>query len=131
IAGINPQDIASIDVLKDASAAAIYGSRAANGVVMITTKVGRSPEPKVTVSLYTGVTQRPELRDVVIGAEERRQKMQLLEDLKPYRDGGENDGIDYRELSFLLTDSLNPAFNGHTDWQDMYYRTGMIKNADI
>jgi len=126
IAGINPQDIESIDVLKDASAAAIYGSRAANGVIMITTKVGRSPEPKVTVSLYTGITQRPELRDVVIGAEERRQKMQLLADLEPIRTN-----IDYRRLSTLLTDSLNPAFNGHTDWQDMYYRTGMIKNADI
>ena len=126
IAGINPQDIESIDVLKDASAAAIYGSRAANGVIMITTKRGRSTEPQVMVSAYTGLTSRPELRDVVLGAEERRQKMQILADLEPLRSG-----IDYRNLSFLLTDSLNPAFNGHTDWQDLYYRTGRVNSADL
>ncbi|WP_188504358.1 SusC/RagA family TonB-linked outer membrane protein [Parapedobacter pyrenivorans] len=131
IAGINPQDIESIDVLKDASAAAIYGSRAANGVIMITTKKGRSTEPQVMVSAYTGLTSRPELRDVVVGAEERRQKMRLLEDLKPLRDGGESGGIDYRRLSYLLTDSLNPAFNGQTDWQDLFYRTGRINSADL
>lgn len=126
IAGINPQDIESIDVLKDASAAAIYGSRAASGVIMITTKKGRSTEPQVMLSGYTGVTQRPVLRDVVIGAEERRQKMQILDELQAHRDN-----INYRDLSFLLTDSLNPAFNGRTDWQDMYYRMGVINAADL
>src|SRR5690606_33297690 len=126
IAGINPQDIESIDVLKDASAAAIYGSRAANGVIMNTTKKGRSTEPQVMISAYTGVTQRPALRDVALGAEERRQKMQILEDLQPLRGD-----IDYRNLSLVLTDSLNPAFNGNTDWQDLYYRTGRVNSADL
>lgn len=126
IAGINPQDIESIDVLKDASAAAIYGSRAASGVILITTKKGLRKEPQVMVSAYTGLTQRPLLREVAIGAEERRQKMQILEGLIPMRDQ-----IDSRNLSFLLTDSLNPAFNGATDWQDMYYKIGMINSADL
>lgn len=127
IAGINPQDIESIDVLKDASAAAIYGSRAASGVILITTKQGVSREPQVMVSAYTGMTQRPLLRDVALGAEERRQKMQILDELEPFR----NNTIEYRDLAFLLTDSLNPAFNGSTDWQDMYYRMGMINSADL
>lgn len=126
IAGINPQDIESIDVLKDASAAAIYGSRASSGVILITTKKGISREPQVMVSAYSGLTQRPELRDVAIGAEERRQKMRILEELQQYRPD-----IDNRNISFLLTDSLNPAFNGATDWQDMYYRKGMVNNADL
>lgn len=54
VTGISPDEIASIDILKDAAAAAIYGSRAANGVVMITTKRGRAGHPRFTFNLYTG-----------------------------------------------------------------------------
>lgn len=55
---LNPNDIETIQVLKDASAASIYGARAANGVVIITTKKGRPGEPKITFEAYTG-TQTP------------------------------------------------------------------------
>ncbi|PQA60918.1 SusC/RagA family TonB-linked outer membrane protein [Siphonobacter curvatus] len=55
---INPNDIESLQVLKDASAASIYGARAANGVVIITTKKGKPGEPKLTFDMYVGV-QRP------------------------------------------------------------------------
>lgn len=55
---INPNDIESMQVLKDASAASIYGARAANGVVIITTKKGKTGEPSITFDFYTG-TQRP------------------------------------------------------------------------
>lgn len=123
LGGINPNDIESIDVLKDASSAAIYGSRAANGVILITTKKGRSGAPRVTVVGYAGLTQRPELRDVTTGASERRQKMQILQKQLTYDQ--------LRNLPFLLTDSLNPAFNGNTDWQDMFYQNGIIKSADL
>jgi TonB-dependent starch-binding outer membrane protein SusC len=54
LADINPNDIQSIDVLKDASAAAIYGSRAANGVIIITTKRGRTGQPKLSVNSFLG-----------------------------------------------------------------------------
>ncbi|QDH78979.1 TonB-dependent receptor [Echinicola soli] len=63
---INPNDIESIDVLKDASATAIYGSRGANGVVIITTKKGKSGAPKVTVDMSTAVStmvRRPDIMD--------------------------------------------------------------------
>ncbi|AXY74412.1 SusC/RagA family TonB-linked outer membrane protein [Paraflavitalea soli] len=123
LGGVNPNDIESIDVLKDASAAAIYGSRAANGVILITTKKGRSGAPKVIVSGYAGIVQRPELRDVTLGVAERRAKMDiLLKQLEPSQKRG---------LPYLLTDSLNPAFNGNTDWQDMFYQSGSIKSADL
>ncbi|SEL44956.1 TonB-linked outer membrane protein, SusC/RagA family [Chitinophaga rupis] len=123
LAGINPMDIATIDVLKDASAAAIYGSRAANGVILITTKKGKSGTPRVSLSSYFGITERPELRDVVLGTEERRQKMALLQQSLTH--------AQQQQLPFLMTDSLNPAYNANTDWQDIFYRTGLIKNADL
>ncbi len=56
LADINPNDIESIDILKDASATAIYGSRGANGVVIITTKTGRKGEARVDVNYKTGIT---------------------------------------------------------------------------
>jgi TonB-linked SusC/RagA family outer membrane protein len=123
LAGINPNDIESIDVLKDASASAIYGSRAANGVILITTKKGRTGAPRVALVVYAGITQRPELRDATLGTSERRQKMAILQRQLTY--------ANQRNLPMMLTDSLNPAFNGNTDWQDMFYRTGIIKSADL
>jgi len=65
LASINPNDIESIDILKDASAAAIYGSRAANGVVMITTKRGKSGAAKVTYDVTVGQTEAFRLWDVL------------------------------------------------------------------
>ncbi|MFC3198611.1 SusC/RagA family TonB-linked outer membrane protein [Parapedobacter deserti] len=123
LAGLNPNDIESVDVLRDASAAAIYGSRAANGVIMITTKKGRSTEPTVMVNGYTGIVMRPELRDVTLGAAERRQKMEIIERQVAYNNRA--------NLPFLLTDSLNPAFNGNTNWQDLFYQLGKINNGDL
>ena len=55
LSGINPADIASIDVLKDASSAAIYGSRGSNGVVLVTTKRGKTGKPVLSVSAYTAL----------------------------------------------------------------------------
>jgi TonB-linked SusC/RagA family outer membrane protein len=123
LGGVNPNDIESIDVLKDASAAAIYGSRAANGVILITTKKGRSGAPRVSVSGYTGITERPQLREVTLGALERRQKMAVLQQELTYSQR--------QQLPYLLTDSLNPAFNGNTDWQGLFYKTGIIRNGDL
>lgn len=123
LGGVNPNDIESIDVLKDASAAAIYGSRAANGVILIKTKKGVSGEPKVLVSGYTGLTQRPKLRTINLGVTERLEKLALLKDALTY--------VNQRQLPYILTDSLNPAFNGNTDYQDMFYQTGVITNTDL
>src|SRR5256886_10625392 len=57
IAGLNPDDVASIEILKDASAGGIYGARAANGVVLITTKHGRAGQNAVSFGSYYGVQQ--------------------------------------------------------------------------
>lgn len=123
LGGVNPNDIESIDVLKDASAAAIYGSRAANGVILITTKKGRMGTPKVILSGYAGIIQRPKLRDVTLGVEERRAKLAILQQQLDYNQE--------RGLPALITDSLNPAFNGNTNWQEMFYQSGRVTNADL
>lgn len=57
LADINPQDIKSMDVLKDASSTAIYGSRAANGVILITSKEGVTEKPTITVNAYSGISE--------------------------------------------------------------------------
>ena len=62
---VNPKDIESIDILKDAASASIYGSRAGNGVIMIKTKKGSAGKPRITVDLYTGVEQRGDKVDFV------------------------------------------------------------------
>lgn len=59
---INPNDIGQIDILKDASSAAVYGSKAANGVILITTKKGKLGKPTVNISSNIGVSQVYKLR---------------------------------------------------------------------
>lgn len=66
ISGLNPDDIEQIDVLKDASATAIYGTRAANGVIVITTKKGKSGPPRVTYSLSSTFSERPHYSDPTV-----------------------------------------------------------------
>jgi len=69
LSGINPADIASIDVLKDASSAAIYGSRGSNGVILVTTKRGKEGKPVISLSAYTGVATAERKVDVMTSDE--------------------------------------------------------------
>jgi TonB-linked SusC/RagA family outer membrane protein len=71
LADINPNDIESMTVLKDASAAAIYGSRATNGVILITTKKGKNGQAKLTVNASTGFMQAAKLPDLLNATEFR------------------------------------------------------------
>jgi len=123
IAGINVNDIESIVVQKDAAATAVWGSRGANGVIVIKTKKGLLGKPIVRLSYYTGITQRPELQQTVAGAEERRQKMGLLYEYGTYNQ--------LANIPQILTDSLNPSFNHATDWQDLFYKSGQVSNYDV
>ena len=69
LADINPADIASMDILKDASATALYGSRAANGVIIITTKRGTGAKTKVTYDGYVGMTEPYHLFEMMNAAQ--------------------------------------------------------------
>ena len=103
LAGINPNDIESIDVLKDASAAAIYGARAANGVIIVTTK--RGTEGRTTVR-YDGY----------IGAAEARKQLDVL-NKDQYIDVQGELGRDLTQFSSL------PEVN----WQDQVFRTAALQ----
>ncbi|MFT4804694.1 MAG: TonB-linked SusC/RagA family outer membrane protein [Psychroserpens sp.] len=102
---INPQDIASIDVLKDASAAAIYGSRAANGVIVITTKKGKSGKTKMNVTISSAFSKLSNKVDVFSASEFRNQVVAA---------GG------------ILADG-----GGSTDWQDALTKTGVSNNINL
>ncbi len=123
LAAINPNDIESIDVLKDASAAAIYGARAANGVIIVKTKRPKSGRPQFRFSSYVGLVTKPSQKPVIVGAEERQLKMDILREQASYTQQG--------NLSQFLTDSLNPAFNNATDFQSLFFRDGIIRNIDF
>lgn len=121
---INPNDIESVDVLKDASAAAVYGARASNGVILVKTKrAAVGAPPQIRVSSYMGIANKPALKPIQTGTAERRLKMDLLY-------AGNAIYSQLGNLSMMLTDSLNTAFNNNTDWQGLFLQTGLITNAD-
>jgi len=110
IGDINPNDIASIDILKDASATAIYGSRGANGVVLVTTKGGsKGQKPQVTYSGFVGV--------------------KTLFAKYPMMNGPEFAAL--RKAAGIYTNSLDEADDVNTDWQDLLYRTGIQNNQNV
>lgn len=123
LAGIPISDIESIDILKDASASAVYGSRGANGVILIKTKVGVAGKTRINFSTYSGITERPNLDQVLIGAEEGRAKMELINHYGNY--------ANLQNIPQILTDSLNPAFNNANDYREQLYQTGIISNYDL
>jgi len=123
---INPNDIESIDVLKDASASAIYGARAGNGVIIVKTKRAQRGKPQVTISGYVGATTRPTFRNVTTGAAERSLKLALLEAQMGYNN------IQAGGIPLAITDSLNPAWNNDVDWQGLMIRQrALVNDQDV
>ncbi|NHF60591.1 TonB-dependent receptor [Flavobacteriaceae bacterium TP-CH-4] len=107
LASINPSDIESIDVLKDAASAAIYGARGANGVIIITTKKGTRGDPKVTYDGYASIATV-------------REQLSVL-DVEQYISIQSELGRDFS------------AFSGQpfVDWQDAIFRDGFVQNHNV
>jgi TonB-linked SusC/RagA family outer membrane protein len=123
LAGININDIESIQIEKDAAATAIWGSRGANGVVVIKTKRGIKGKPQVNLNVYGGVSGQPRLMETAAGSFERNQKIDFIT-----TQGGIHS---ISGLPQMLTDSLNPSFNNATNWQSYFYRKASIYNVDL
>ncbi|WP_281225476.1 SusC/RagA family TonB-linked outer membrane protein [Flavobacterium aquiphilum] len=102
---INPSDIESIEVLKDADATAIYGSRGANGVVLITSKKGKTGKTKFTANLSGGLGKVTRFADL----------MHTEPYLKMRREAFVNDGIPYGPTDYDVNGTWDP--NRYTDWQ--------------
>lgn len=132
---INPNDIESIDVLKDASATAIYGSRGSNGVIIVTTKRGKSGKSQIQVDAYTGFQQ--------LG---RKIEMMNAQEFAQFTTDGRNNGYldnvptgkitdpnSVRAATFRIPLALqNPASLGEgTDWQDAIFRSAPIRNFQV
>lgn len=117
---VNPNDIESISVLKDASAAAIYGVRAANGVILITTKQGRRGRPRVDFDMTYGTQKIPKTYDVL----NTQQYVKFYTDAynaNPDQQAGVNVPIQDAEFFGPLWDPANPDYIGKRqtyDWQD-------------
>lgn len=116
---IPQQDVESIEVLKDASATALYGSRGAYGVIVITTKRGNSKIPVVTYNGQFFVSAVPKLRAVIGGMDERSLRINqiLAADTSYYHALGLINGTSF------ISDSLNAYYNNSTNWQSYFYRT--------
>lgn len=122
---INPNDVASIEVLKDASATAIYGSRASNGVILITTKRGTSGETSVSYNGYYGLTSLSNRLDVMNGeqfAQLRREAYRTIND----------NGVAPADAEIFDNIGLESIAQGRpTDWQDFTYGSGYRQNHQI
>lgn len=112
LAALNPSDIQSIEVLKDASAAAIYGVRGANGVVLITTKRGQQGAPRVSYNGYVGI-QSSAKKIEMMNAEEYQNIYNVAE-----VNGG---------FSPVFTE--DPPYD--TDWQDLIFRDALMQNHQL
>lgn len=124
---LNLSDIESIEILKDAASAAIYGSRATNGVVIITTKSGREGKTNVRVNVNTGVSQFPN-----VGKIEMADSKLYLE---AYNDGVDNYNKQYgysKSSSNYMEHRMNPFGNlPDTDWMGQIVQLGKFVNADV
>jgi TonB-dependent starch-binding outer membrane protein SusC len=113
LASLNPDDIESMEVLKDASATAIYGARGANGVILVTTRRGKAGQSRLNVDTYYGVQQVIKKLDV----------------------------LNAKEYAFLINEAryanglaplYDPATIGKgTDWQDEIFRTAPVMNLNL
>lgn len=114
ISSINPNDIESIEILKDAAATAIYGSRGGNGVVLITTKAGKAGKPSVSYNAWVGASEPRKYLDLMTGDE-------YIDFAKAY----------FKNSGEPAPASLSTVPNANTDWQREVYRTGYQQNHNL
>ncbi|RYC67957.1 MULTISPECIES: SusC/RagA family TonB-linked outer membrane protein [Spirosoma] len=139
---LNPNDIEKIDVLKDASATAIFGSRGANGVVLVTTKRGKSGQPRINVDYYTGVqevSKKVELLNAQQFAEYSKEASNTaylervpgasINDPNSQRASGQRYRYPRGEIAGYNFD--NPASLTYYDYQDLIFRRAPISNYQV
>lgn len=156
LSDINPNDIESVDVLKDASSAAVYGAKSANGVVIINTKVGKTAKPTVGVDINTGIASLFRSEDVYSPTEFLAWRSDVLYSINrsalPYMyddprtlpsnislsewlayDSSQGDEIDVwlRRLSMSDVEIANYKKGQSTDWKKMVFRTGLEQNYNV
>lgn len=127
LADLNPSDIESIEILKDAASAAIYGSRGSNGVVLISTKKGKEGKTKFSIGYYSGIIKETNRLEFLDAKEHLalRDSVLVWQGLEPES----KESKIYNDWTRAQADSL--AELGGTDWIDKFLRTGMVQDANI
>lgn len=141
---INPNDIETLDILKDPASASIYGSRAANGVILITTKQADSDKPKITFDAYTGMQMRADKMELIdaydaaVFLTEARDEAYVRKNpgVRKYSDDQATriaNGASKRDLRF---DYIDPYLKGtpgltNTNWLNEIFRTAPINNYNL
>lgn len=122
LSDINPNDIESIEILKDAAATAIYGARGANGVVIVTTKSGKTGKTKVDFSYTAGITMPAHEIKMLNGPQY----------LAMYKEAFRNDSIATRSTAKMtLPNGINKDSIANTDWLKQVFRTGHYQDANV
>ena len=126
---INPSDIENISIIKDAAAASLYGSRAANGVILITTKRGKSGKAKVNLKADWGFSDfAMEYRPVMNGAERREYVYRGLYDGQILKGASEDAAKAYADEK--VERYAPKPWCGYTDWNDVLFKKGNYQNYE-
>ncbi len=116
LSSINPSDIVSMDILKDASATAIYGSRGANGVIIITTKRGKSGEARIVYDGSVGIQEMPKKLDLL-----------NLREYAIHKNARADAGIVQADNNFIRPELLGKG----TDWQDELFQQAIMHTHNL
>ncbi len=133
---INPSDIESMDVLKDASSTAIYGTKGANGVILITTKHGKSGKTKVSLNTYFSANSPTNVPKVMYG---RKEVQRLIDKANYQADAASgNWGSSNLTAEDILTESLEDFTEleiykdgSYTNWLDIILQNGLTQNYEL
>ncbi|MEJ7692039.1 TonB-dependent receptor [Daejeonella sp.] len=125
---INPQDIQSMEILKDASSTAIYGSRGANGVVIITTKKGAPGKTNIDFDSYYGISKPINLYDVMNGEQFAEYKRESRRAIGKYNDA---DPVAADKALFEAIEQESLALGRSTDYQSYLTQTGGTQNYQL
>ena len=153
---INPNDIESVDVLKDASSAAVYGAKSANGVIIVNTKVGKTSKPTIGVDVNAGIVTLLRSEDVYSPTEFLNWRTDVMNSInrsaKPYMyndprslpssiplsdwlaydsSQGSEVGVWLRRIGLSEVEITNYNNGQSTDWKNMVFRTGKEQNYNV
>ena len=131
MASINPNDIENITVLKDAAAASLYGSRAANGVILITTKKGKTGKTQFNFKASWGISDwAVKNREIVNGEQQRELTYEAFyNEAILYRGYSDSDAQDYAQA---YTDIYSPELDEYSDWEgEMFKKNSFVQNYEF
>lgn len=131
---INPNDIESIEILKDAAATAVYGARASNGVIIVTTKKGKKGKPQFNLSVHSGITQLPDLDIGYI--KDNKTLFEIMDIASNNYSGADwdiaNDPMSHGRFSgYSETTTRDQALATNTNWNDLLTQQGSYNDINF